>query len=473
MFIRLSLSLLLLISINGCTINTDVDKKMGAESSQQITAQMGIYQKDPLSRYVDTVGQRLVRSLVNPEFTFQFQIVDDATPNAFALPGGYIYISRGLLALVATEDELANILGHEITHVTERHSIKQMQSRLLPSLIELPGNLIGGIISEDLGALINTPISMGSELISSGYSRGHESEADEKGIALAAKAGYQPQQMSNILLRLNSAVELSTKQKRQKSYFDSHPYTPDRVSNINELVKQLTISPTANIEPHFSTMLKGLLFGDNPAQGTFIAQKFLQPKMGVVMDFPTQWEYANQPQAVIATYTKEQAFVVLATAKNNKNAYENTMAFQQRIKEETGKTLNHTKIPLTWGGTGYLISFNSTQQERQNTVQILWVDIHGQTYQVSSVGSAALQNKISASMRSLRPMLNAERKSLTKKVIAVVQANNNDSLVHLTERENNTGDINYIRLINNLSSKATLLPQQEIKIIVNKPYTAQ
>jgi len=118
------------------------DKKLGAENAILVEQEMGIYHHDSLSRLVNAVGQKLVSRLKNNPFEFKFFLVDSPEPNAFALPGGYIYVTRGILPLIQTEDELAGIMAHEIIHVTERHSVKQMRKGVIGGVLQLPGTVI-------------------------------------------------------------------------------------------------------------------------------------------------------------------------------------------------------------------------------------------------------------------------------------------------------------------------------------------
>ena len=147
----------------------------------------------------------------------------------------------GILSLMTTEDELACVMGHEIIHVTRRHSVKQMRKSFLPRLLEVPGAIVGNVVHEDLGNLLNLPITTTNSLLLSSYSRKHETESDTKGIELASKAGYDPNAMSAILERLSKAVEVITNEQEKKSYFSSHPYTQDRVDNINKTTSRLEL----------------------------------------------------------------------------------------------------------------------------------------------------------------------------------------------------------------------------------------
>ncbi|MFB3041912.1 MAG: M48 family metalloprotease, partial [Candidatus Poribacteria bacterium] len=225
-------------SISFCQ-SIELDKKLGAENAKIVEVQIGLYPDEAITEYVRSIGNRLVAALDDNPFEFQFHIADDPIPNAFALPGGYVYVTRGILSLMTTEDELACVMAHEIIHVIKRHSVKQMRSSFLPRLLELPGVIVGTVVNEDLGKLLNMPIIISNSLLLSSYSRKHETESDTKGIELASKVGYDPTAMTAILVRLSQAVEVLTNEKEKKSYFSSHPYTPDRVNDINKTASRL------------------------------------------------------------------------------------------------------------------------------------------------------------------------------------------------------------------------------------------
>src|SRR5213079_3194867 len=157
--------------------------------------------------YLGQVGARLVAAANDARWKFTFKIVDQQESNAFAIPGGRIYVSRGLLALVNREDELAGVLAHEIAHVNERHSTRQQRKGILPGILSLPGNIVGGIVSEDLGAIINAPIDTVGGAWLSRYSRGQESDSDRIGMRTAAKAGYDPSALADILGRLEQVIK--------------------------------------------------------------------------------------------------------------------------------------------------------------------------------------------------------------------------------------------------------------------------
>ena len=214
------LSLILIMTGCGAVLQSvEKDKQMGQETARQVETDMGIYSDAAGIQYLNRIGDRLVA--VNPDQTFdyQFAIVDQQVPNAFALPGGYIYVSRGLLVLTNSEDELAGVVGHEIIHVSQRHSARQMAKARVPTLFALPGAVVGGVISENLGNLLLAPVQM----IGGGYLAFHgrqdEFESDQLGQQLAADAGYDPAALATILARLETYTEADTGEKRIPGFF--------------------------------------------------------------------------------------------------------------------------------------------------------------------------------------------------------------------------------------------------------------
>ncbi|MEZ5196732.1 MAG: M48 family metalloprotease [Bacteroidales bacterium] len=306
--------LVILLFISNLSIAQDYsyDKQIGAESAIQVEQTIGIYNDSALTSYVQAVGQRLVGALGESPFTFQFHVVDMAEPNAFALPGGYIYISRGLLSLVNDEAELACVMGHEMIHVTKRHAIKQMKKSIFPCILHIPGAVVG-MFNSNLGNIINAPVSLGSELFLKNYSRKQESEADKLGIKLASIAGYNPEKLAIILERLSTDVEHLTGESEKRSYFSSHPYTPKRVENIEKEIAELQWTEKAAIAPDTKSLyekIAGMVYGPNPAQGIFDSTFFMHPDLNLSITFPDGWKTINVPVAVGAVQKDGEARLV-------------------------------------------------------------------------------------------------------------------------------------------------------------------
>ena len=243
--------------------------------------------------YLTKVVNRLVSKLDKPLFDYKIQIVPDMSPNAFALPGGHLYITTGMIPILQNEDELACIMGHEVIHSNNRHSVQQIKKSILPKLLEVPGNLIG-VLNEDLGDTFNKPIETSNKLLFASYGRKFETEADDEGVELAAKAGYDPYGMISSLSRLSKTIEVATNRAEEKSYFNDHPYTPDRTAAIENKMATLKNVPKKAISSSFLYEFDGILFGNDPSLGVTQENTFLHPELNFLIEFPKDWIIDNQ-----------------------------------------------------------------------------------------------------------------------------------------------------------------------------------
>ncbi|MBM7036982.1 M48 family metallopeptidase [Vibrio ulleungensis] len=458
-----------IVALAGCSVSPEYDKEIGAKNSKVVEIQMGLYDLDTLQTYVSAVGQRLVSHLGEQPFEFEFHVVDDPMPNAFALPGGYIYITRGLLMLMNTEDELAGVLGHEISHVTQRHSVKQMQSSVVPGLLEVPGNIVG-VVSSDLGDLINAPISTSNQLFLAGYSRSHETEADTLGATLAAKAGYKPAAMGDVLTRMNTSIEYITEESIEKSYFDSHPYTPERVENLNQMKGKLTITPSLPIDAAFPQPLDGMTVGENPDKGVFIEQQFIHPTLKFVIDFPDEWTTVNQPLSVGAFEDKQQGLVVLSGVGNKYDAKQNADRFKFAIEDRYNMEVKVTPTTLSDGKVGYLTTLKSDDEDTTNYFNQMWLDHNEGTYRVASLATESLQESVLDSMNSFRAISQQDYDKLTLKSLKVVDVEPSDSLEALNKQYSSHIDLALFKIINGIEEHSDTTKMPKVKVVVEQSY---
>jgi len=334
------------------------DKKIGAEAAKQVESTMGLYNDSSLNAYVNSVGQRLVDILQDPPVDFQFNVVDAAEPNAFALPGGYIYVTRGILNLVNDESELACVIGHEMIHVTKRHSVKQMKKGILPGLLRIPGALVG-LANEKLGRIIDAPLALGSAIYLSNYSRGQEKEADKYGIKLASQAGYDPNNLAVILHSLSKEVERMTGEEEKRSYLASHPYTPKRESYLAKEIEKLEWIRKEAIADDKETLygkLDGMYFGHNPQQGIFQENIFKQPDMNFAITFPEKWETVNIPVAVGASQPDGEAQIVFRLDNPESDPDSLGVAFAEHIKKEYKLNPKESKSLMINSNPAYLVT---------------------------------------------------------------------------------------------------------------------
>jgi predicted Zn-dependent protease len=471
MKLNISVALLVAYLTSGISLaqSIDLDKKLGAENAAMVEAQYGIYQDKEKTEYIRRVGERLVSKLEKPLFDYQFHIVPDKSPNAFALPGGYIYITTGLIPLLETEDELACIMGHEIIHSNNRHTIRQLKKSILPRLLEVPGNLLGAL-NEELGVLFNAPIQTSNALLFASYSRNFETESDINGTALAAAAGYDPNAMISSLNRLSEAIEVAIGQKETKNYFNDHPYTPDRVNSIQKNVEKLTWQHSEYISPDFLYEFDSLLFGDHPNKGVVVDNSFLHPDLDFTITFPEKWDIDNQPTNVGAYNQDRQAAVFVSLDNSNNTPIEAGKLFLSDLDSEYKEKLTATEEYMLNGRKGYLVSFTDKTEATTMYAYILWIPLEDKLFKLIGLAPLEYKTKLEESAKSLRVLKKNEKNSFTINLVRVVQAREGETIKTLSARTGNSLNDELTGVINSRNPDDKLGEGGQIKVVIQYSY---
>ena len=286
--------------------------EMGREYDKQVVATIGLYPDPGLQRYVQELGGRLAATSERKQLPWTFRVVDDPTVNAFALPGGFIYVTRGIMVHLNSEAELASVLGHEIGHVTARHSASQISRQQLAGLGLAIGSLASsaieryaGIASQALGVLFLK------------FSRDDENEADRFGLRYVQRANYDPREMPHVFRLLD---RLSTAQEgggRLPEWLSTHPAPANRLERINQQISTLEQDFSGAIinREGYERRLDGMVFGMNPREGFFKRTEFYHPELRFRLSFPPGWNTFNGKQAVAAISPERDAIVELTLAE--------------------------------------------------------------------------------------------------------------------------------------------------------------
>jgi predicted Zn-dependent protease len=312
------LSLFLVTCTLTCTptwaMSLEDEVKLGQAEHQKIIGKFGVYRDQELQAYINKVGQRVAAGSSRPEVEYLFTILDDDMINAFALPGGFIYITRGMLVHMNSESELAAVLGHEIAHVTEKHALlRETRGKGIsvlntvltavagqPALYEL-GNMFGGVLL-------------------SGYSREFELEADEVGAEYMAKAGYSPTAMLNTIeiLKAKDRIEISQARLENREprvyhgILSTHPDHDTRYKQaITESEKLVRDYDEFIKTDEFLQKLNGLAYGKSRQVGVVRKNTFYHPKLGIKFTFPQSWRFETLRQgAMVVNQVGESNFTV-------------------------------------------------------------------------------------------------------------------------------------------------------------------
>ena len=315
-------------------ISENQEIQMGREYNAQILRQNPVYQDQELQDYVQAIGESLAAKSHRPNLIYRFTILDSPDINAFALPGGYIYINRGLMSYLSSEEELAAVLGHEIGHVTARHSVRQYsQSQLLGILstaIEInAGSTAGNVANVASGALL------------SGYGRDMELEADDLGAQYIYQDGYSPQGMYEVLSVLKDQ-EIYSKQlaerrgQEPRSYhgvFASHPSNDKRLQEVLSNVSNSFQKGNQKENDTYLQKIEGMVFGDSEQSGIRRGNEFYHGPLNFYISSPETWEIINTPNQLIFSSPYGQA--VLQMTLEDLNFKETPKDYLRRFVSNT------------------------------------------------------------------------------------------------------------------------------------------
>jgi predicted Zn-dependent protease len=281
--------------------------QMGQQADQEISAAVGIYRDAALETYVQRLGATLAAQSERPDLRWQFRILDDASVNAMALPGGYNYVTRGLLAYMNSEAELAAVMGHEIGHVTGRHTVNQLSKQQLAQV----GMVLGMILRPELRNYGNLA-EVGMGLLFLKYGRDHEREADTLGLRYTSRAGYDPRPMADVFSTLERVGNAEGARGRVPEWLSTHPAPENRRTRITEQIQQLA-APAGGVvdREEYMRRVDGIMFGPNPREGFFEQNVFHHPDLRFRFEFPRGWQTSNQKQAVAAMSPEQDALVVI------------------------------------------------------------------------------------------------------------------------------------------------------------------
>lgn len=290
-------------------ISEEQEIELGRQSSQQVEQSIGLVENDALESYVAQVGRTLAARSERPELPWAFGVVDDPTPNAFALPGGYIYVTRGLVTLLTSEAELAAVLGHEIGHVTARHSVSQISRAQLAQL----GLGLGTVLSPEIARLSDL-LGTGLQVLFLKYGRDDERQSDELGFRYMLDAGYDVTEVPDVFTALLGTSELAG-QSALPGWLASHPTERERIESARRRAAEL--DPAAAEGLHggrdaYLDAIDGTVYGENPRNGFFRGDAFYHPELIFRFRVPADWQRQNLASTVQAVSPEQDAAVELS-----------------------------------------------------------------------------------------------------------------------------------------------------------------
>jgi predicted Zn-dependent protease len=452
------------------------EAKVGRDAAEMVERAIGLVDDDKLTGYVRAIGERLAAH-AGRNVEYRFYVADMKEPNAFALPGGHIYVSRGLLAITNSEDELAGVIGHEIGHVEGRHHMKSQARAVsfLPiGIAAAVVTFVASVIDPGLGEGVGGVVMLPTALVLSSYSRGQESDADRIGQQLVAKAGWDPAGLSSMLHTLGREETLRGGDPERVDFLASHPPSAERSRATQDRATTLTRAdpdPIARTHADFLGRLDGMLIGLAGAEGALVDQRFLHPDLGFSLRYPDGWEVDNLPQVVAARGPDKETFAVLQIVGEGVDP----LVAARQFRGEASVRMIEEPTALRIGG---LRAARAMAQSRGRgapvSIDATWIALKGKIYLISGIAKAERFNAARPALRSIsdsfRPITPMERAEVTEARLRIESARKDDSLAAMAERSKSPWDAPTMAVANGIKADATLSGGALIKVPVPEPY---
>lgn len=355
---------------------------LGKQSDAQIRQEMGVYADADLQAYVNRIGQAMAKTSHRPQLPWTFAVVDASAINAFALPGGYIYLTRGILPFLRDEAEMANVLGHEIAHVTALHGATAYSRQQGLGI----GLGIGRILAPEDKQILFSAAEASLGLLFLKHGRDAELEADRLGVGYAANGGWNPSGMAGMLSTLGRLSEASGSSRGVPNFLSTHPLPEDRVAQVQSVADAARTANTTRVNAdEFARQLDGLVFGDSREQGIVRGRDFLHPILRMALQFPQGWQISNGAQQVAAQPEGDQPMAVMmeivdAGGRSPAQAGRARMA-QAELSERAGESTTINGLPafvgVFSGGTG----------NEAIVARVAFIEHAGRLYQVAGVAA--------------------------------------------------------------------------------------
>ena len=378
-------------------ISESQEVQMGREASQADLRRVGIVENPQAQALVRRIGTQMAAKSERPNLPWEFHLLDDAGVNAFAYPGGFIFVTRGLMTHLNSEAQLAEVIGHEIGHVTAKHTVAAMSQQQLTQI-----GLVGASIFSPTIAKYGDLLGTGASLLFLKFGRDDELQADALGFQYSLAQGYDVREAPKVFETL---ARLGGGAGRVPEWQSTHPDPGNRIQRAEQRIAQTPASAYAGNtvnRTEYLRLLDGMVFGENPRNGFFDGPRFLHPDLRFQMDFPNGWKLANQPDAVIAVSSDNGAQIQLVPGEGSP-----TQALQGLLQQQ-GVTVRQSGQTTINGIPAVIAAFDAQMQQGTLSGLAVALTYGQQTYVLLglTVPQVAQQHgpSIEATLRSFRPL---------------------------------------------------------------------
>ncbi|MES2783514.1 MAG: M48 family metalloprotease [Pseudomonadota bacterium] len=456
---------------------TAKEKAEGAKFHSEILKEFGGPMQSPQTAYVVRVGKNIAMQsgLGNAQSDFNVTLLNSSVNNAFALPGGYVYITRQLVALTNSEAEMAGVLGHEVGHTAARHSEKRKSNSTLAGLLGMGGSILGSVLGNSgglLGALgggLKQYAGPLAQVFTLKYSRSQEEEADDYGIRYLSKAGYDPSALSSMLNSLALQTSVDTRvaglaNNPVPEWASTHPDPARRVSRAASRSKSYPASTFRNADAHLAA-IDGMLYGDDPAQGVVEGQEFLHPELKMKFTAPNGFGIQNSSEAVTINGNSGKAMFTAGAFDGNRNNY-----IANALKAVSGENASIPVGEIRRTTVNNIPAFYSnsvvnTQQGQRLVTVFAYEWAPNMAYHFVTI-TASNANPFDRMFSSMARLTNVQAAAVKPRKLRVVTAGLRDTVASLSARMAYTSlQTERFMALNGLSSNARVRPGQKLKIV--------
>ncbi|MBL9071883.1 MAG: M48 family metalloprotease [Sphingopyxis sp.] len=457
---------------------TPAERKQGDEAHPQLLQEFGGAYAGPQAAYVNRIGQNIAvqSGLSRSPSDFTVTLLNSPVNNAFAIPGGYVYVTRQLMALMNDEAELAGVLGHEVGHVAAQHSKKRQSAATRNTILGVLGAVIGGAIGDNggllggLGGLLQNNAMRAAQLATLGFSRSQELEADQLGVQYLKKAGYDPVALSTMLASLANQTALEARvsggdARAIPEWASTHPDPASRVKNAQTLAARVGGGGVRNADA-FLASVDGVLYGDDPAQGVVEGQEFLHPDLRLKFAVPSGYGMQNGATAVLVSGNGGQAQFTTAAYNGDMNAY-----ISAAFKEVAGKASlspgNIQRTTVNGIPAYYSVARANTQSGQVDVTVFAYEFSTSSAFHFVTLTQAGGAGVFDSMFKSVRRLSAAEAAAIKPRRVDVVTVGRGDTVATLSRRmAYSTYQTERFQVLNRLTASSRLTPGQKVKIVV-------
>ncbi len=464
---RLTAAAAAVVIVVACATNPATGKKqlmliseaqeiaMGKAADQEAVAAYGLYPDPEVQAYVNGLGRRLAAKSERPSLPWSFKVVDDPAVNAFALPGGYIYVTRGIMAHLRSEAELVAVMGHEIGHVTGRHSASQMSKQTLA----MGGLVLGMAVKPELQEFAGLA-QQGLGLLFLKFGRDDENQADELGLRYMTRVDYDPREMLGVFGILDGVTRAEGGGARMPDWLSTHPSPGNRLTRIQGQIAATGASGTVVKRAEYLRRLDGMVFGENPREGFFRENAFYHPDLRFQVSFPRGFQTQNQKQAVVGVSEAQDALIALTLAAAA-SAEEAARQFFSQEGVQAGRSGRDT----IGGLPAYTSFFEAATEQGALLGEVSFVSYDGKVYQLMGYAPAArfsaYQRAFDASLRSFSRLTDSRYLNVQPKRLELVSLERQMALPEFGRAYPSTVELGTIGLINGVGANQ-MLPGGEL-----------